>query len=67
MKCWNCDDTLIIFPDWKIVQCTQCRKLNRVVGTGIFDEEFGDRHGKMTYRDRKKDVEFDVMFPVTVS
>jgi hypothetical protein len=66
MKCWNCDETLLIFPDWRMVQCTQCFKVNRIPGSGTFDEKDEGKVGKMTYRDKTKDVEFDIMFPVTV-
>ena len=67
IKCWNCDSTLLIFPDWRIVQCTQCMKLNRIPGTGSFDDPNDKLVGKLTYRDKPKEVEFDIMFPVTVS
>lgn len=67
MKCWNCDDTLLILPYWRMVQCTQCKKVNRIPGNGVFDEKDENKVGKMTYKDKTNDVVFDIMFPVTVS
>lgn len=63
VRCWNCDTDMIIDPNWRIIQCIKCSKLNRVPGSGIFDHEVG----KITYKDQKSDTEFDIKFPVTVS
>ena len=55
---------MIIQPDWKLVQCTQCLKINRIPGSGIFDDEI---KGTITFKDQVGDNEFDIKFPVAYS
>ena len=64
-KCWNCDQTMLIQPDWKIIQCISCLKLNRIPGTGMFDDEVIP--GKLTYKDKSKDIELEISVPIQVS
>ena len=65
LRCWNCDTDLLIQPEWRLVQCTQCMKLNRVPGSGIFDDE--QINGQLTFKDKVNDNEFDINFPVSHS
>lgn len=63
-KCWNCDQTMLIQPDWKIIQCVGCLKLNRIPGSGMFDDEVIP--GQLKYKDETKQIELEISVPIQV-
>ncbi len=71
LNCWNCNKDVLIQKEWKLVQCTICSKVNRVPGSGIYDENHNvneEIKGKATFKDMKPDgFEFDIQFPVSHS